>query len=139
MADSKVASAESELDSKLNSMCVALGLSFLICKMWIFKALQSRSHRRCTEKHLEWCGIDEMADNPLLFQNVAQIQIGPQEGLAMRLVQWAQEPCGSFRGSGTRDLAMLTEVHSLAVKNGLDHTFGTEFQYIPAFAVFGLG
>ena len=80
-----------------------------------------------------------MADNPLLFQNVAQIQIGPQEGLAMRLVQWAQEPCGSIRGSGTRDLAMLTEVHSLAVKNGLDHTFGTEFQYIPAFAVFGLG
>ena len=32
MADSKVASAESELDSKLNSMCVALGLSFPINK-----------------------------------------------------------------------------------------------------------
>lgn len=57
----------------------------------------------------------------------------------MRLVQWALEPCGSFRGSGTGELAMLTEVHSLAVKNDLDYTFGTEFQHILAFAVFGLG
>ena len=80
-----------------------------------------------------------MADNSLLFQYVAQIQIGPQEGPAMRLVQWALEPCGSFRGSGTRELAMLTEVHSLAVKNDLDYSSGTEFQHIPAFAVFGLG
>ena len=43
MADSKAASAESELDSNLNSICVALGLSFLICKMGIFKTLPQES------------------------------------------------------------------------------------------------
>ena len=43
MADSKAASAESELDSNLNSMCVTLGLSFLICKMGICKALPQES------------------------------------------------------------------------------------------------
>lgn len=57
----------------------------------------------------------------------------------MRLVQWALEPCGSFQRLWDRELAMLTEVHSLAVKNDLDYTFGTEFQHILAFAVFGLG
>lgn len=42
MADAEGASVESELDSNLNSLCVALGLSLPTCKMGIFKALSER-------------------------------------------------------------------------------------------------